>query len=179
MAPGAPYTVSIDALVPAGAAYDSSIDELFASGVSMQAIMSTLKDRIKSERILLVLDACHSGATTLGAKVMARASNFDAEAIAQGGGQLVICSSEPGERSWESKRGANGVFTKKLIEGLMKNGANTRLADAFSFRKSLKSKWNGADLMPLSIPANPESLPETLKQQMPPDSSNEVKRSKG
>jgi len=173
-------------------AYDTSIDELFATGVSMQAIMSTLKDRINSDRILLVLDACHSGATTVGAKGMSRAANFDAEALAQGSGQLVICSSEPAERSWESKRAPNGVFTKKLMEGLTKNGPNTRLADAFSYLQSqvqkevkedrgqaqkpvLKSKWNGAELLPLIAPSNPQTVPNSLKEQLPADSSAEVK----
>jgi hypothetical protein len=173
-------------------AYDTSIDELFATGVSMQAIMSTLKERINSDRILLVLDACHSGATTVGAKGMTRAANFDAESIAQGSGQLVICSSEPSERSWESKRAPNGVFTKKLMEGLTKNGPNTRLADAFSYLQSqvqkevkedrgamqkpiLKSKWNGAELLPLVAPTAPQPLPNSLKEQLPPDSSAEVK----
>jgi hypothetical protein len=173
-------------------AYDTSIDELFATGVSMQAIMSTLKDRINSDRILLVLDACHSGATTVGAKGMTRSANFDAEALAQGSGQLVICSSEPAERSWESKRAPNGVFTKKLMEGLTKDGTNTRLADAFAYLQSqvqkevkedrgqaqkpvLKSKWNGAELLPLSPPANPQAVPDSLKEQLPPDSSSEVK----
>ena len=173
-------------------AYDTSIDELFATGVSMQAIMSTLRDRINSDRILLVLDACHSGATTVGAKGMTRAANFDAEALAQGSGQLVICSSEPAERSWESKRAPNGVFTKKLMEGLSKNGTQTRLADAFSYLQSqvqkevkedrgqaqkpvLKSKWNGAELLPLIAPANPQTVPSSLKEQLPADSSSEVK----
>lgn len=173
-------------------AYDTSIDELFATGVSMQAIMSTLKDRINSDRILLVLDACHSGATTVGAKGMSRAANFDAEALAQGSGQLVICSSEPAERSWESKRAPNGVFTKKLMEGLTKNGPNTRLADAFAYLQSqvqkevkedrgqaqkpvLKSKWNGAELLPLIAPSNPQTVPNSLKEQLPADSSAEVK----
>lgn len=173
-------------------AYDTSIDELFATGVSMQAIMSTLRDRINSDRILLVLDACHSGATTVGAKGMTRAANFDAEALAQGSGQLVICSSEPAERSWESKRAPNGVFTKKLMEGLTKNGSQTRLADAFSYLQTqvqkevkedrgqaqkpvLKSKWNGADLLPLIAPADPQTVPNSLKEQLPPDSSSEVK----
>ncbi len=173
-------------------AYDTSIDELFATGVSMQAIMSTLKDRINSDRILLVLDACHSGATTVGAKGMSRAANFDAEALAQGSGQLVICSSEPAERSWESKRAPNGVFTKKLMEGLTKNGPNTRLADAFAYLQSqvqkevkedrgqaqkpvLKSKWNGAELLPLIAPSSPQTVPNSLKEQLPADSSAEVK----
>lgn len=173
-------------------AYDTSVDELFASGVSMQAIMSTLKERINSDRILLVLDACHSGATTVGAKGMSRSANFDAETIAQGSGQLVICSSEPSERSWESKRTANGVFTKKLIEGLSKNGTQTTLGEAFQYLQSqvakevkedrgatqnpvLRSKWNGAQLLPLLQPAQPQPVPATLLQQLPADSSSEVK----
>jgi hypothetical protein len=78
------------------------------------------------------------------------------------------------------------------MEGLTKNGPNTRLADAFAYLQSqvqkevkedrgqaqkpvLKSKWNGAELLPLIAPSNPQTVPNSLKEQLPADSSAEVK----
>jgi uncharacterized caspase-like protein len=62
------------------------------------------------------MDTCYSGAGVPGAKALNSADNFDAQDIAQGSGHLVITSSSPNERSWESKVSANGIFTKYLLE---------------------------------------------------------------
>lgn len=169
-------------------AYDSDKDDLYASGIEMQKIVETLNDRVDSTRTLLVLDACHSGATTAGTKGMEDASNFSAEELAQGSGKLVICSSAPDQKSWESMRYQNGIFTRKLIEGLRMNGKKTKLGDAFSFvSKSVKSevqedqatkqepilrsKWDGNDLT-LAVPASePQALPVSVKSILGPDST--------
>lgn len=151
-------------------AYDTDPDDLFASGVPMQDLVRIIKTRVHSDRVVVMLDACHSGAATAGGKGLQR-RNFDVDEIAQGTGQLVISSSQPSERSWECKDAANGVFTKYLIQGLRQHGAGTKLGEAFSYMKDrvqqevlhdrgvlqtpvLKSKWNGSDLV-LSTPLNP------------------------
>jgi|GEM_PF-2380957 len=168
-------------------AYDTEKSNLFASGIEMQDLTQLIKSRVDSERVLIVLDACHSGAADASAKDAGPPSNFDAERIAQGCGQMVICSSEPAERSWESKRYANGIFTRKLIEGLQRNGSNTKLGEAFDFVKNevhnevqedegitqtpvLKSKWNGNELILTVTPSEPRTLPVTVKQMLSPDS---------
>lgn len=114
-------------------AYDSDRDDLYATGIEMQKITDAISERVDSGRVLLVLDACHSGATTGGAKAMSNPGNFDAEELAQGSGKLVICSSKPDQQSWESARYQNGVFTRKLIEGLRLKGKKTKLEEAFTF----------------------------------------------
>lgn len=170
-------------------AYDTAINELFATGIEMQSIVRTLKERIDCKRILLVLDACHSGSTKLGAKGIKRSINFDANTISQGSGQLVICSSLPLEQSWESKRAQNGVFTKNLIKAFERNGTRTKLKSAFSYLYEnvkrevkqdrgepqtpvLKSKWKGDELMMLVPPASPRQPPESIFKSLGPDSSN-------
>lgn len=171
-------------------AYDTEKSNLFASGIEMQALTQLIKSRVDSDRVLIVLDACHSGATDANAKDGGAPSNFDAEQIAQGCGQLVICSSDPSEKSWESKRYANGIFTRKLIEGLQKNGAQTKLEEAFDYVRDsvhdevkedegvaqtpvLKSKWNGNKLVLTAKPNAPRPLPASVRDLLSPDSQKQ------
>jgi tetratricopeptide (TPR) repeat protein len=161
-------------------AYDSNVDSLYSSGLAMQDLTRTIKARVHSDRVVMILDACHSGAATPDSKGIERGGNVNAAAIAQGTGQLVISSSAPDQVSWESKKDENSVFTKYLMEGLAQKGDKTTLEDAFQFMKDkvqqevlaergvlqtpvLRSKWKGSDLVLNAKPANPrEALPFNL-----------------
>ncbi|MFA6208020.1 MAG: caspase family protein [Candidatus Obscuribacterales bacterium] len=150
-------------------AYDSQVDSLYASGLPMQDLTRIIKGRVHSDRVVLVLDACHSGAADPGAKGLFRQGNVDVTEVAQGTGQLVISSSQPSQVSWESKHYQNSVFTRCLIESLKSKGNATTLGEAFSNMKDkvqqevltergvlqtpvLKSRWKGNDLR-LAAPA--------------------------
>lgn len=169
-------------------AYDSDPEDLFTTGIEMDKILESIQSRVLSERVLLVLDACHSGAVVANAKGLARPANFDAEALAQGSGQMVICSSAPDQQSWESKRYANGIFTRKLLEALRIKGRQTTLGDALPYVQqsvsaevqedygsrqtpSLRSKWDGNDLVLAAVPVAPQPLPVAVRQMLQPDSS--------
>lgn len=145
-------------------AYDTDPESLFSTGLAMRELVDAIKERIHSRRVVLILDACHSGGAANESKGLTRQSNFDADAVAQGTGQLVICSSQPQEVTWESKNYQNGVFTRHLIEGLRENDGNVSLAEAFKFVQKrvqeevqrdrgvlqtpvLKSKWSGHELV--------------------------------
>ncbi|HEY9753833.1 MAG TPA: caspase family protein, partial [Oculatellaceae cyanobacterium] len=153
-------------------AYDTDVNELYATGLPMQDLSSTVKRRVHSDRVVMILDACHSGAASVESKGLTRGSNVDADAIAQGTGQLVISSSKPDQVSWESKADQNSVFTRCLMDGLQCKGANTSLDDAFEYMKDsvqsevlkergvlqtpvLSSKWQGNGLMLGVKPAKP------------------------
>jgi len=153
-------------------AHDTELDNLYATGIPMQDLVHMIKGRVHSDRIVIFLDACHSGATTADGKGIVRVSNVDADAVVQGTGQLVISSSAPNERSWESKNDSNGVFTKHLISALSKNGVATTLGSAFGDLKQevqaevlrdraqlqtpvMRSKWQGADLALALPPVRP------------------------
>jgi tetratricopeptide (TPR) repeat protein len=157
-------------------AYDSSVDNLFSSGLAMQDLTKTIKNRVHSDRVVMILDACHSGAAAADSKGLERGGNVNADAIAQGTGQLVISSSAPDQVSWESKKDENSVFTKYLMEGLGQKGNKTTLEDAFQFMKDkvqtevlaergvlqtpvLRSKWKGSDLVLNAPPASPRQTP--------------------
>lgn len=169
-------------------AYDSDPTDLYVSGLDMQKILESINERVLTDRVLLVLDACHSGGAGHASKGLNRTGNFDAQALAQGSGQLVICSSLPEQQSWESARYKNGVFTKKLLDGLRAGGRQTKLGEAFKYAESavadevkedrpgarqtpvLNSKWNGSDLVLAAIPAKPQEVPVSVKQELDPDS---------
>lgn len=153
-------------------AHNTDKNSLYATGVNMQDLVKMIKDRVHSDRIVLMMDACHSGAANTAGKGLFRIGNYSADELAQGSGQLVICSSEPTQTSWESKRYPNGVFTHYLLEGLRKNGGMNKLGEAFKHmqekvqeevlrdrgelqRPLLKSKWVGDDLLLGATPVAP------------------------
>jgi hypothetical protein len=169
-------------------AYDTDPEDLFATGIEMQKILEAIQGRVLTDRVLLVMDACHSGSTNPNAKGIVRSANFDAAALAEGSGQLVICSSKPDEQSWESKRYQNGVFTRNLLEGL-KSKPNCTLAEAFDKAHQLianevqedypgarqtpvlHSKWTGNELIISVLPKQPQVVPQTVVLDLEPDSA--------
>lgn len=146
-------------------AHDTHKERLYATGIPIKEFAHIIKQRVHSNRVVLILDACHSGAAKTDEKGLYRANNYDATQVAEGTGQLVICSSAPSQVSWESKRYENGVFTHHLIEGLRKS---PKFSDTYNYLKEnvqaevladrgelqtpdLKSKWTGSDLA-LTVP---------------------------
>lgn len=151
------------------AAWDTDVDKLYGTGVDMDEINRRIKESVKSDRVLIVLDTCYSGAGVPGAKGMHAVGNFDAEEMATGSGHLVISSSSQSERSWESKVAANGVFTRYFLEALRKKNAKIDVRTAFDELKKnvswevksaygesqtprLGGDWQGRELV-LSMPA--------------------------
>jgi tetratricopeptide (TPR) repeat protein len=154
-------------------AHDTDPSDLYATGIAMQDLARIIKARVHSDRVMLVLDACHSGVTAPSSgKAIVRAGNVDVDPIVQGTGQLVISSSKPDQRSWESQRYEGSVFTRYLIDGFRKNGSMTKLGDAYSYMEAevqrevlrdrgllqtpvMRSKWRGSDLVIGVKPAAP------------------------
>ncbi|MDX2105317.1 MAG: caspase family protein [Candidatus Melainabacteria bacterium] len=164
-------------------AYDTSKTSLFASGINVNDLTQLMKERVPTDRILIVLDACHSGAADANAKDGDDPRNIDPEQVA-GTGQMVICSSKSDERSWESKRYANGVFTKHLMDALVEK---RKIKDAFTHMEDtvarevkedeaarqtpvMKDQWSGADVSLLAQPFKPRPFPPSVKEKLAPDS---------
>jgi hypothetical protein len=157
-------------------AHDTNSGRLFSTGIKIQDLASEITRRTGCDRVVLILDACHSGAAELAAKGLVRQSNFDTDKLV-GSGLLIISSSQANEVSWESKNYPNGVFTRRLIEALQSNGQQTKLLDAFtnlrekveqevkfdrtSFQRPvMKSSWKGDDLVLAVVPVRPRTYPE-------------------
>jgi TPR repeat protein len=171
-------------------ASDSDSDDLFATGIEMQKLLDSIQGRVLTDRVLLVMDACHSGFAAPDSKGMSRLGNFKAEDLVQGSGQLVICSSLADERAWESTRYQNGVFTRKLLDGLRSKGSATSLVDAYTFARDavgteikedrpgakqtpiLKGKWDGNDLVVATPAYAPQMIPGSVAASLGTDSRN-------
>ncbi|MCB9470267.1 MAG: caspase family protein [Candidatus Obscuribacterales bacterium] len=180
-------------------AHDTDVKSLYATGIPMQDLVRIIKNRVKSNRILIILDSCHSGAASPDAnsKGLFRSEGLDVAALSQGTGQLVISSSMPGERSWESRRYKGSVFTKHLIDGLKSFGDETRLNEVFRYTRQkvkdevesdrgvsqtpvLTSQWKGDELILAAIPKEPApglniSIGEVKVLVMPADKSETEK----
>ncbi len=168
---GSPSTVDVEGLNYL-VAHNTNKNSLYATGIPIQELTRIIKQRVHAERVIVILDACHSGAAKTAEKGLIRKGNYDADEIMSGTGQLVICSSAPSEVSWEGKNYQNSVFTKHLIDSLKMRGEYTKLGEAYENLKGqvqsevlrdrgelqnpqLKSKWRGNDLMLACRPARP------------------------
>ena len=158
-------------------AHNTNIDKLYSTGIELTSLAETVKKRTGCERVVLFLDACNSGAAQTGAsKGLVRPSNFDINSLV-GEGAIVISSSDSNQRSWESRRYQNGVFTRKLIETLSGGGADRPIQDVYEELRStveqevrfdrkatqtpvFKSKWKGAPLILAAKPARPRNVIE-------------------
>lgn len=169
-------------------AYNTHRDSLFSTGVRLKDLAKIARSRTRCERIVLLLDACNSGAAEAGGKGLYRAGNFDIGTLV-GEGQIVISSSSENQRSWESKRYKNGVFTKKLMDALGKKGELTTIPEAFDSLKDdvlqevrfdrsadqtplMKSKWSGKALALLAKPTNPRATLPYLEKNRKVASTN-------
>lgn len=154
--------------------HNTDPDSLYATGLPLSELAAAIKSRVHSNRVVLIVDACHSGAANP-AKGLTRKGNFDSDALMQGTGQMIICSSAPNQVSWESKRYPNGVFTRQLIEALKAGGVKGTLGQAFDRLKEateaevlrdrgelqsavLKTKWQGEALILSAPPTKPRPL---------------------
>jgi tetratricopeptide (TPR) repeat protein len=102
-------------------AYDTRPNKLFSTGIEMRQLLRNIKERVHTNRVLLVMDTCYSGAGAIGHKGLTR-TNVDSESLAQGIGSLVISSSSPEQRSWESDSLKNSYFTRYFIDSLKETG---------------------------------------------------------
>lgn len=151
-------------------AYDTDVQDLYTTGVPMQRLAKDIKDRVHCDRVVIFLDACHSGGVKSESKGLTR-TGVDASELAIGSGRMVIASSAEDQVSWESKSGANGVFTAALLQSLRKKGKETTVGEMFSDLKDkvqdqvlrergrlqtpvLESKWKGNDLCIAATPVS-------------------------
>ncbi|GLW98193.1 caspase family protein [Microtetraspora sp. NBRC 16547] len=96
----------------------------------LEAEFSTALAAIQARRLLVLLDACHSGgASTLkGGRAGNLRPGFDEKSLqrlAQGTGRVVIASSRATEFSYALPGARNSIFTECLLQAL-RGGAHTR-----------------------------------------------------
>ncbi len=169
-------------------AYDTPKNLLYADGIEMQKLLDQLQDRTHADRVLIVLDACHSGGADPNARALGdNSAAMDINSVSIGRGNIILSSSQPDELSWESKRYQNGVFTKQLINSLSKDpgvlSAFDKVKDVvadevlqtFGQHQTPRLKadgWEGKELR-LNLPATkPVTVSAEVKQSVGPDSKD-------
>jgi len=177
-------------------AYETNLENVIFTGISMQSFTTGISDLIKSDRVVVVMDVCHGGAvrrdsdldniateseapkriamstssSASGMKGLIRSPELSGKSMGNlvGKGQIVLASSEADQVSWESVGYPNGVFTRRLIEGLRQKGEKTTVLEAFSYMRqkveqevlkdrseiqtpiAVTKSWQGSDV-PLAI----------------------------
>lgn len=143
-------------------AYDCALDNVYSTCVSMQTLMDTLKQNVKTDRIVMVLEAPYSGAAELtsGAKALFNGSNIDLNKVALGKGYIILSSSRPDQMTWGNS------FSTNLIKALRSGNGLTSLNEAFEQARAatendtalgnpsqkkqtpvMKSDWQGNDIV--------------------------------
>lgn len=101
--------------------YNANPRDLYASALPMREI-SHIFSRIRSERLILIVDSCYSGAssgrTISLAGVRANISDEFLDRIASGKGRIILTASGANEVSAEDEKLKHGLFTYFLLEGL-------------------------------------------------------------
>jgi hypothetical protein len=114
--------------------------DLRATAISTGEFTTALR-AIGAGRIVVLLDACHSGGVgePKGAAFQSKAGLSDNayNRLAQGRGRVIIASCRPDEVSWELAEMENGLFTHFLLEGMRGAAASddgtVRVLDLFTF----------------------------------------------
>lgn len=101
--------------------YDADPRDLYATALPMSEV-SRIFNRIGSERLIFIADACYSGAsggrTISLTGVRANISEGFLDRIVSGKGRIILTASGPNEVSGEDDQLKHGVFTYFLLEGL-------------------------------------------------------------
>ncbi|HEY9712699.1 MAG TPA: caspase family protein, partial [Chroococcales cyanobacterium] len=148
-------------------AHDTDKYKLVSTGIPMQWLSKIIQEQVRSDRVVLILDVCHSGSATASPSSKASsesstaeknssddaggkglfvtaattATTMDPSKLSLGSGQIVLCSSLADQVSWESKNYQNSVFTHQLIEALQCDGKQTTLHQAYDhLKKSVESE---------------------------------------
>lgn len=96
--------------------------------VLLEAELSSLLARIKAQRLVVLIDACHSGAAgsfkAVGDSPDFGFSEKSLDRLAQGTGRVLIASSRASETSLVLVGASNSLFTEHLV-GALRGGART------------------------------------------------------
>jgi hypothetical protein len=106
--------------------HDTSIDAMPQTALAMPELRRYVEQNVKSKRLILLLDACHSaGLSTEGTRDLANnlTNQYFENLLYQEHGRAIITSSDVNEKSRESAKWGHGhgVFTYYLLQGLRGN----------------------------------------------------------
>jgi hypothetical protein len=96
--------------------WDADREDLFSSGLSNSRFHELLQT-IKSQRLVVFMDACYAAGVTEGSRDIGLVES-PYRKLAEGDGRIVIASAQPNQRSWEDQTLGHGIFTYHLLEAL-------------------------------------------------------------
>lgn len=96
--------------------YDTNRDSLFSTALSNRDFHDFLQ-MIRSKKLIIFLDACHSGGVASCARDV-KITEDPYQKLAEGEGQVVISASKHDQLSYEDANLGHGVFTYHLIDAL-------------------------------------------------------------
>jgi uncharacterized caspase-like protein len=102
----------------------STEQQVAATALPWTAFQTTLAS-LKAKRVVMFLDACHSGNALGGQQAY---NERLAEALVKRAGVMVFASSRGSEYSYERDEDKHGAFTEALIEGLGSGKADFEIA---------------------------------------------------
>jgi hypothetical protein len=103
--------------------------------------LNRLLSRIKSERLIVLLDTCYSGgmreARSRHAFVFAGLGKDDVNSMLDGSGRVILAASRPDQPAWELHGMRNGLFTNYVLRALRGEAARMDgtiwVSDLFSY----------------------------------------------
>lgn len=104
--------------------HDADLGDLFGSALSMEEL-SRILQRLRAERVVLIIDSCFSGAaggrTPYEPNAASRgviSKEFLSRMVSAGKGRVILTASGSDEVAQESREKRHGVFTHFFLEGL-------------------------------------------------------------
>jgi len=162
-------------------AYDCALDNPYSTCFSMKGLMETLRQEVKSKRIILVLDSPYSGAAELtagaGAKRISEktavAANLNVPAQITGSGYVILASSKADQETKGSTFSENLVTALKDKNGLVPldkafNAARDKTESDTARRGKqtpvMKADWHGGPMV-LGAPSTEKvkDIPENVQ----------------
>ena len=108
--------------------HDSKVTNMPRTALNMSQLQTLFTNRLRAKRMVILIDACHSGGVNPGQTSSSRqlersennTFNIYAEKLFGGEGRALLTSSDVNEISEEGKKwgGGHGVFTWAVLEGL-------------------------------------------------------------
>lgn len=98
--------------------HDTDKNNLCSTSLAMEQICKMLRSRCKAKKVLVIADTCYSGGLAMEGDSQV---NLNPDEFVVANSMLVLSSSNVNQKSWESRRYENGVFTRQLIESFKKN----------------------------------------------------------
>lgn len=154
--------------------HDSKVTNMPSTALNMSELQTLFTNRLRAKRMVILIDACHSGGVNPGrtssSRQLERSENntfsIYAEKLFGGEGRALLTSSDVNEISEEGKKwgGGHGVFTWAVLEGLRGTADSNRdrvitTGELFDFVSDRVRQETNARQTPRALPGTNRDFP--------------------